>query len=685
MHRLQRIGIIAMALLVLAGVLSPLTSHANTATVAVALEAASVEIPAATTGISRFTGEFAIHTYSAYAEYIRASRNIAQSISEFTITADNLAEKAPSSYVEYDFMGIDGPVLITGEYGTNTWEFYVSQSGLYMLELEYFPLPGRGNNIEKSLYINGVQPFRELAGISFQRRWQSAGPILQDRMGNDIQPGLIEVPGWYTQGIKDFRGYYTDPFRIYLEAGVNTLSLVSVRDSMAISQIRFFYQEPAISYAEYLAVHGGVAASSDVLFMFQAQYADMTSASTLVPAVDRSSAATVPSSPSTHRLNSINGNNWRFPRQWLSWDAYVEEAGLYHISMRWKQDEISGFSSARKILINGELPFAEASEIIFPFTTRWQLTTVSDDSGAPFLFYLNQGHNTIQIEATTGQMAHIVARVDESLVTLNAIYRQIVQITGVIPDPGRDFNLERYIPDALEELANQGQILEQILEDLNAHGGGGGQSSASIQRLIVQIDQMTRRPDRLHRRVTDFQSDLSGLADWLVWALVQPLTLDYVVVSSPDAELPRANSRFFASLWFHFRMFLASFRDNNTYLGDETGTETITVWIGGGMLGGRDQAQVLRRLIDNHFTPRYGINVNLQLVQMGSLLPATFAGQNPDVAIQLGTAEIINYGLRGALLDLTQFDNFDDIADRFTPQTWIPYVFADSVYGVLRL
>ena len=44
---------------------------------------------------------------------------------------------------------------------------------------------------------------------------------------------------------------------------------------------------------------------------------------------------------------------------------------------------------------------------------------------------------------------------------------------------------------------------------------------------------------------------------------------------------------------------------------------SITVWIG----SGRDQANTIKAMIDETFTPETGINVNLKLVNMGTPPP----------------------------------------------------------------
>lgn len=50
--------------------------------------------------------------------------------------------------------------------------------------------------------------------------------------------------------------------------------------------------------------------------------------------------------------------------------------------------------------------------------------------------------------------------------------------------------------------------------------------------------------------------------------------------------------------------------------------DVIEVWTS----AGRDQAQVIRSMIDNNFTSVTNIGVSLKLISAGTLLPATLSG-----------------------------------------------------------
>jgi len=129
-----------------------------------------------------------------------------------------------------------------------------------------------------------------------------------------------------------------------------------------------------------------------------------------------------------------------------------------------------------------------------------------------------------------------------------------------------------------------------------------------------------------------------------------------------------------------FLLFFASFTEDYDSVGNvyEDEEEVINVWV----TSGRDQAQTIKRMIDDSFTPNTGIPVNVKLVQANVLLPATVAGRGPDVALPVGNGEPVNYAMRNASVDLTQFDDFNEVISEFHPSAILPYRFEGGVYGL---
>ena len=58
-----------------------------------------------------------------------------------------------------EMLKLDGIAAVASEaYGSITYDFVVEQSGLYCLAIDYYPLEGYGDTIERMLYLDGELP-----------------------------------------------------------------------------------------------------------------------------------------------------------------------------------------------------------------------------------------------------------------------------------------------------------------------------------------------------------------------------------------------------------------------------------------------------------------------------------------------------------------------------------------------
>ena len=106
--------------------------------------------------------------------------------------------------------------------------------------------------------------------------------------------------------------------------------------------------------------------------------------------------------------------------------------------------------------------------------------------------------------------------------------------------------------------------------------------------------------------------------------------------------------------------------------------DALKVW----MQTGRDQSNVVKNQVDNSFSAVSDVKVNLQLIPAGVILPATLAGNGPDVVMNMGQATIIDFAIRGAISDLTQFPDFEEQASRFYPSALETVTYHGGVYGL---
>jgi ABC-type glycerol-3-phosphate transport system substrate-binding protein len=475
-------------------------------------------------------------------------------------------------------------------------------------------------------------------------------------------------------------GYYNDPYLFYFNKGKNTLKLVSVKEPMVIRTLKLTQYRTVPSYKERLEEwkEKGYKIYDGESVYVQGEGAVYKSDPTLYPLNDRTSPNTVPYHKSKIRLNTIGSTNWQQPGQWIEWKVNADREGLYQITIKGRQNITRGQYADRRLLINGEVPFREVENIPFSFSSIWQNFTLGDEDG-PYLFYLKEGENTIRMEVVLGDVAEILRKAEESVYILNSAYRKILMIVGSSPDRYRDYQLHKKIPDVISTLGEQGQLLRSLSESLVRLTGQRGSNHAILNRLAYQLEDMAKRPRTIQNRMTQFRDNVGALGTWINDTRNQPFEIDYFVISSPGAEIPKAEASFFRRVLHEISSFIASFTEDYSSVGNVYETdEAITVWI----TTGRDQAQVLKKMIDDSFVPETGIAVNLELVQANVLLPATVAGRGPDVALSVTNGEPVNYATRNASVDLTRFPDLDEVLSEFTEPTILPYRFQGGIYGL---
>ncbi|MCK0472256.1 extracellular solute-binding protein [Halalkalibacter sp. APA_J-10(15)] len=615
-----------------------------------------------------------------YSNYIERYQGFSRPNQEIIIQAEDYTKIKD---MDIEVTEIDqGAAVKTDEIGMVEWEVDVPEEGLYNIGIRYFPIEGKSSSIERELLINGELPFQGAATLTFPRTWTNElDEIEQDNRGNDLRPRQVEQPIWQEVNLKDSEGYYTEPYLFYFHEGINTLRFVSSREPMLIDYIKIYQIEEIPEYKEIQQYYDemGYTETSGHMIKVQGEHATLKSDPTLYATNDRSSPSTEPYDVSKIRMNTIGGYNWRWPGQWITWEMTVPEDGLYKIGVKNRQNMLRGIYSTRTIMINDEIPFREMEQVSFYYDNNWKMEVFGDDE--PFLFYLSEGTHELKMEVTLGNMAPLLRTVEASVLELNEIYRKIIMITGTVPDPYRDYELEKNIPEMTEVFARQSQILSEVADELADLTGETSDQTAILNTMAYQLSDFVQRPETIQRRLDSYKINVGGLGTWILTVREQPLEIDYLIIASPEQEMPEADASFHSKVKHEIGAFAHSFFEDYNSIGNVTegdGDDAITVWIG----TGRDQAQVLKALIDESFTPETGIHVNLQLVQMENLLPATLANQGPDVAMQVGNEIPVNYAMRNAVVDVTQFSDFEEIEPRFRDSAVLPYRFNDGVFGL---
>jgi ABC-type glycerol-3-phosphate transport system substrate-binding protein len=624
-----------------------------------------------------------------YEEHLKLNEMITPITGPFKIEAnDYLVDQSSTEIIVYEQFEGSNHAIFTPESGFVSWKVNVEEAGLYNIAVRYYPeqTKGKSSAIERSVFINDVSQFEGATKIVFQRIWANKiRDVKQDINGNDIKPSQVETPRWIETLLEDDRGYISEPYLFYFESGENIITFESIKEPMVIEYLEVRPKQELKSYADTLKFYNdqGYEEIKNVLNKVQAEDAIEKSSPTLYPIADRSSSLTEPYHPSQIRLNSIGGERWNVNGDFITWEVDVKDAGLYKISFKAKQSFVRGMFVNRKVLINDKLPFKEAQNIEFVYNNKWQMVTLGNEN-EEFLFYLEAGKQKITLEASLGKFGNLIKEVENSISNLNAIYREIIRYTGPTPDIYRDYQLVNRIPNLVPRLEAEAARIKDVVNGIIEVTGEQNDRTAILNKLILQLEDFADRPRDVHKRLKEFSQNISALGTWIMTVSEQPLTLDYLIVHSSDVELPKVNENFFLKIWHSIRVFIASFTTDYSSIGTTSvngSRGTIEVWLPV-PLKSRDHANILRQIIDESFTPETNINVDLKLVKSEVLLPATLTGQGPDVALSQGETLPVNYALRGAVYDISQFEDFDEVSERFHKSALIPYQFNGGVYAL---
>lgn len=636
-------------------------------------------------GHVRAMADFEAITESAgeggYDDYLNTHQAAKRPDGVIRIEGENYAETVGDGFeVVEQLHGLDGKAVITPETGSIGWDVQIGQPGLYNVRIHYYPIEGKSSAIEREFSINQEIPFQGADIILFDRVWGDRHEeIKRDDRGNDLRPRQVEKPAWQLSALTDRYGYYDELYSFYFDKGTQRLSMKALREPMAIDYIELYQDQDLKTYEELKSEYEaeGLKPVEDQSILIQAEDATLKSSPTLYPVSDRSSPTVIPYDVSKIRINTIGGLNWKLPGQWIEWEFEVEEDGLYQIALKQKQDQLRGVYATRSLMIDGKYPFQEMKRIRFNFERDWQMNVLGGDE--PYLYHLTKGAHRIRMMVSLGEIAPLLQTIESSVLKLNEMYRKILMITSNTPDPFRDYQLEKRIPDMIEVFTEQAETIQSVADYLEQATGERSDKVAVLHSMIRQLKDMTKYPETVAKRLDAYKVNVGGLGTWILTVREQPLSLDYLVVSSPGRELPRAEATFFEEAGHELGAYAASYTEDYDSIGNtEEKNRSVTVWI----TTGRDQAQVLKGLIDDSFTPDTNISVQLRLVPGNILLPATLAGEGPDVAMQIGEDVPVNYAMRGAAADLSEFADYDEVASRFRDSGLTPYKYDGGVYAL---
>src|SRR5690606_27232373 len=220
----------------------------------------------------------------------------------------------------------------------------------------------------------------------------------------------------------------------------------------------------------------------------------------------------------------------------------------------------------------------------------------------------------------------------------------------------------------------------EYVEKLN--GSTDSQDIASLNLAVQKLRTLSKEPDKVPNRLTELTEGSSSVSQLLGNLLLelpkQPLLIDRIYVHGTD-DIPDAKVGFWKGLWFNVKRFFSSFTSNNYAVSNDVDEDTIEIWVN----RPRQYVELTQNMADRLFTPETGIKVKFSLMpDEGKLILASAANSQPDVAIGVSSWLPYELAMRGAVVDLHQFEDFEPFTKQFSPGAFLSLMVGDSVYAL---
>lgn len=568
---------------------------------------------------------------------------------------------------------VDETVVWSDGKGDVTFNFEANEDALYNIEVVWKALE-TGVDFEIGVKFDGDYPYEALKNTVLSRMWKNSTdtPIV-DAKGNQYAPEQIEVRDYVETVLQDTTGVSDRPYLIAVSKGAHTVTLSNPEQPIVIKSIKLIPPEQPKKYSAEK-----IKKTDARIIEIQGESATLKNSNNIIPKSDNRNAGMTPVDSFNQKINYIGGTSWQSPGDKIEWNFTVQTEGYYNLAIRYKQSDLINGNSLRLLKIDNKIPFKEAEELYFPYGTNWEYFVLGDEK--PYYIYLEEGNHTVSLEVTVGEQSQFVSRLSKIVEALGDEYINIIMITSETPDMNMDYELFKKIPNYNENLTVYRDELKKLADDMrNTLEGGTTQCIASIENMARVLNNMLRSPYIAQQYVKSYYSSYTSLSSWLHDMIKMPLAIDEIQFVPAGKEYVNKDAGFLKSLIFGINKFLISFSSDYQSAKKNDGKEgdTVRLWVN----WGQDQAAALDSIIKDSFTTETGINVKLEIVN-ASLINGILSGNFPDVSLHMSRTAPVNLGIRGALTDLKQFDDYKEVLERFQSGAEIPYTYDDALYAL---
>lgn len=555
----------------------------------------------------------------------------------------------------------------------------VPETALYEVVFDYYSYDTSILPIELGFSVDGAFPFYECRGLKFETTWVAEEETTYDRYGNAIVTIPEKLMRWETKSLMDASYRYSEPLLLALSAGAHEFGININEGNFLLGNITLRAPAGISGPNAYAAADG-----SELITIEAEDFYQRNDSS--VHAVGEYESQLSPLSASKTVLNTIDQDAFDTAGQKVLYKFHVDHAGVYQFAMNYRQSEKNGFPVFVNIDIDGTIPDLNFFNYPIPYNTGYQTKTLETRNGSEILsMYLEEGDHTIGLQLAADPLRYALETVDEVMNGINDLSLEITKVAGTNKDRYRDLRLSRYIPDVQDRIFGWVDQLYSVAEDAAKYvGSDNAEDVAAFGYLIIaakQLKSLGEKPDDLVYRVTELSTSVNSvntqIANFVTMINANSLAIDRIYVYQKGAELP-AGLNFFQGIGLSFERFFSSFF-GQSYSASNVDRSHIQVWVN----RPRQYVEIMQKMIDDEFTPETGIKVDLSLMtDANKLVLSNASGDTPDIATGLNYSIPFELGTRGALVDLSQFEDYAEVFGRYSDGILVPSVIGDSLISL---
>ena len=552
----------------------------------------------------------------------------------------------------------------------------VPEDGQYFVLFNYLSYDQSILPIEMSMQVDGAYPFYECRNLEFETYWSPDAEPSYDRYGNQI----VTVPNknirWESKYLMDSSYRHSGPLALELKKGTHTFTFSVNEGSFLFGNIELVAPFATEEYK------GSEVATGNALITIQGE--DIFEAnSSSIHGITEFDTSVYPYEPVDTKLNTLDSGSFDTAGQQVTYQFKVDKAGYYYIGMNYRQSDKTDFQVFMDVRVDGKIPNTAFEAYGMNYKTKYQTTTLTDANGQKLSVYLEEGVHTISFTLSMEPIREVMEQLDVIMSGVNDLALEITKVAGTNADQYRDLQLSKYIPNLEKTLFGYADQLYALRDSMIPYSNSD-KNVAVMSSMIIAAEQLIslgENPDEIPYRIAELSTSANSVNRYLantIDALIRNnLAIDRVYIYQEDATLPKAPG-FFESLWMNIVRFFASFTDQ-AYSTSNTDPEHLQVWVS----RSSQYVQIMQKMIDEQFTPATGIEVDISIMpDQYKLVLANSAGRAPDVATGINYTVPYELAVRGALVDMAQFEDFKEAAEPYEPGFFLTGTIGDSVYSM---